>query len=155
MPRKGAGAGHEPAACDPIGQALQAPPYGPPAAVAVATGLPDGPSLRSGSGRPTDRHHRPMTSTHTPSPPATTTAAATPTRGQRVELARYDTDTGVRVLVGQRIDGTVRVFHEPTANGPTFEVEAGLDSKAALDALITDYLAKAKRIGYPPMHGWF
>lgn len=27
------------------------------------------------------------------------------------------------------------------------EVEAGLESKAALDALVADYLAKAKRIG--------
>ena len=96
-----------------------------------------------------------MTSTHTPTRSNTTTSDPAPTHGQRVELARYDTDTGVRVLVGQRIDGTVHVFDEPTTHGPRFEVEAGLESKAALDALITDYLAKAKRIGYAPMHGWF
>lgn len=96
-----------------------------------------------------------MTSTHTPSRPTTTTTDPAPVRGQRVELARYDTDTGVRVLVGQRIDGAVHVFDEPTTSGRTFEVEAGLESKAALDALVADYLAKAKRIGYAPMHGWF
>lgn len=96
-----------------------------------------------------------MTSTHTPTRPTTTTNDAGASRGKRVELARYDTDTGVRVLVGQRIDGTVHVFDEPTTSGPTYEVEAGLESQAALDALITDYLTKAKRIGYAPMHGWF
>ncbi len=96
-----------------------------------------------------------MTSTHTPTRQTSTTTDPTTTRGQRVELARYDTDTGARVLVGQRIDGTVHVFDEPTTDGPTYEVEAGLESKAALDALVADYLAKAKRIGYAPMHGWF
>ncbi len=96
-----------------------------------------------------------MTNTHTPTRPDTTTTDTAPSQGQRVELAHYDTDTGTRVLVGQRIDGTVHVFDEPITNGPTFHVEAGLENKAALDALITDYLAKAKRIGYAPMHGWF
>lgn len=60
-----------------------------------------------------------------------------------------------RVLIGQRIDGIVHVFDEPNGTGTTYTVEAGLESKAALDALIADYLAKAKRIGYAPMHGWF
>ena len=96
-----------------------------------------------------------MTNTHTLIRPATTTDPTTPTTGHRVELAHSDSDTGARVLVGQRIDGTVHVFDEPITNGPTFHVEAGLENKAALDALITDYLAKAKRIGYAPMHGWF
>ena len=96
-----------------------------------------------------------MTSTHTPTTPAPTTHTTDEARGQRVELAHYPTDTGDRRLVGQRIDGIVHVFDEPTADGPTYTVEAGLESKAALDALVTDYLAKAKRIGYAPMHGWF
>lgn len=96
-----------------------------------------------------------MTNTHTLTQPNPTTPSPAPSQGQRVRLAHYDTDTGTRVLIGQRIDGTVHVFDEPTTNGPTFHVEAGLESKAALDALITDYLAKAKRIGYAPMHGWF
>jgi hypothetical protein len=30
-----------------------------------------------------------------------------------------------------------------------------LESKAALDAIVNDYIAKAMSIGYPPMHGWF
>lgn len=96
-----------------------------------------------------------MTNTHTPTRPATTTDPTTPTKGQRVELAHYDSDTGARVLIGQRIDGSVHVFDEPTGTGTTYEVERDLESKAALDALISDYLAKAKRIGYAPMHGWF
>ena len=96
-----------------------------------------------------------MPNTHTLTQPRPATTSPAPTQGQRVKLAHYDTDTGTRVLVGQRIDGIVHVFDEPTTTGPTFRVEAGLESKAALDALLSDYLAKAKRIGYAPMHGWF
>ena len=96
-----------------------------------------------------------MTNTHTPTRTTSTTTETGANRGQRVELTRYRTDTGTRILVGQRIDGTVHLVDEPMGHGPTFEVEAGLESKAALDALVADYLAKAKRIGYAPMHGWF
>jgi hypothetical protein len=28
-------------------------------------------------------------------------------------------------------------------------------ARPSFDALVDDYLAKAKRIGYAPMHGWF
>ena len=78
--------------------------------------------------------------------------------GLRVQLATYttrDSDTP-RVLIGQRVDGIVRVTDEP-ARGPgrRYVVEPELESKGALDALVEDYLAKAKRIGYAPMHGWF
>ncbi len=114
-----------------------------------------GPRIRSGSGPPPGRHHRPTTSTHTPTRPASTTTDSAPSQGHRVQIARYETDTGTRILVGQRIDRTVHLFDEPTTTGPTFQVEAGLESKAALDALVADYLATAKRIGYAPMHGWF
>ncbi|MGH2941413.1 MAG: hypothetical protein ACRDLN_01365 [Solirubrobacteraceae bacterium] len=96
-----------------------------------------------------------MTSTHTLTTPAPATDTSTQTCGQRVELGRYATDTGDRRLVGQRIDGIVHVFDEPTTDGPTYTIEAGLHSKAELDALVADYLAKAKRLGYAPMHGWF
>ncbi len=92
-----------------------------------------------------------MTTTHTPQPTTTTTAA-----GQRVELARYDSDTGTRLLIGQRIDGIVHVFDEPASgNQPTFTVETHLDTNSELQALVDDYLAKAKRLGYSPMHGWY
>lgn len=92
-----------------------------------------------------------MTITNTPQP---TTAAAP--AGQRVELARYDSDTGTRRLVGQRLDGIVHVFDEPAAgDAPTFTVETHLDTNSELQALVADYLAKAKRLGYAPMHGWY
>jgi hypothetical protein len=92
-----------------------------------------------------------MTITHTPQPTTTTTPA-----GQRVELARYDSDTGTRRLIGQRLDGIVHVFDEPAAgDAPTFTVETHLDTNSELQALVADYLAKAKRLGYAPMHGWY
>lgn len=92
-----------------------------------------------------------MTTTHTPQPTTTTTTA-----GQRVKLARYDSDTGARLLIGQRLDGIVHVFDEPAAgDAPTFTVETHLDTNSELQALVTDYLAKAKRLGYAPMHGWY
>ncbi len=78
--------------------------------------------------------------------------------GQRVELATYTTADSdeQRVLIGQRVDGIVRVTDEPAhGDGRRYLVEPQLESKAALDALIDDYLAKAERIGYAPMHGWF
>ncbi len=99
-----------------------------------------------------------MTTTHT-TKTTTTTATATGQRptGQRVELATYATDSDEpRVLIGQRVDGIVRVTDEPAdGQGRSYLVEPQLESKAALDALVDDYLAKAKRIGYSPMHGWF
>jgi hypothetical protein len=50
----------------------------------------------------------------------------------------------------------VRITDEPDGDhGTTYLVESQLSAKAELDALITDYLIKAKRTGYPPMHGWF
>lgn len=87
------------------------------------------------------------------------TATATIERptGQRVQLATYTTDTGEpRRLIGQRVDGVVRVTDEPAGGqGRAYLVERELESKAALDALVDDYLTKAERVGYPPMHGWF
>jgi hypothetical protein len=99
-----------------------------------------------------------MTTTHTTN--TTTTNATTTERptGHRVKLAAYTTKdrNEPRVLIGQRVDGVVRVTDEPAAGqGRRYVVEPELESKAALDALVDDYLAKAKRIGYPPMHGWF
>ena len=38
--------------------------------------------------------------------------------------------------------------------GTRYLVERGLTTNAELQALIADYLATAKRLGYPPMHGW-
>jgi hypothetical protein len=88
---------------------------------------------------------------------ATTPATERPRTGPRVQLAVYVTDGAERrLLIGQRVDGVVRITDEPDGDyGTSYVVESHLSSKAELDALITDYLVNAKRIGYPPMHGWF
>lgn len=96
-----------------------------------------------------------MTITHTAAP--TTTEQTTTTSGERVELATYRTDTQQdRRLIGQRIDGIVHIFDEPTNNNGTgYLVESGLTTNSELTALVNDYLAKAAKLGYAPMHGWF
>lgn len=96
-----------------------------------------------------------MPSTHTTQTPAPTNPVAG-TTGQRVTLAHYTTSHEDRVLVGQRVNGIVRITDEPAGpDGVLYLVEPQLESKAALDALITDYVTKAQRLDYPPMHGWF
>ena len=98
-----------------------------------------------------------MPNTHTTTNPAptTTTSPEKPT-GRRVPLARYATSLEQRVLVAQRVDGDVRVTDEPaTGQGRRYLVESELESKAALDALISDYIAKSQKLDYPAMHGWF
>jgi hypothetical protein len=75
-----------------------------------------------------------------------------------VELATYHTDhDGARVLMGARIDGDPHLLDVPAPgyHGTRYLVECGLSSNAEIQALIDDYLIKAERLGYPPMHGWF
>lgn len=88
-----------------------------------------------------------------------TTTLTPTTPGQRMTLATYTTETGEeRALIGQRVDGIPRVTDEPAGKerGETYVVEPQLEeSKSVLDALVADYLAKAEKLGYPPMHGWF
>jgi hypothetical protein len=70
--------------------------------------------------------------------------------GQRVELARYRVRSGERVLYGQRIDGAVAVVDVPAGDcGRVYLVERHLESKAALAALVADYLATSRRRGAP------
>jgi hypothetical protein len=75
--------------------------------------------------------------------------------GDRTELGRYCTATGVeRVLYGQRIATVVRVTDVPVKSpGRAYLVERGLeeDGYPALLALVRDYLEEAKRLGVPPM----
>jgi hypothetical protein len=96
-----------------------------------------------------------MTTTHTPAPISADHQSTT--RGQRVQLGDYTTDTGThRILIGQRIDGIVHLYDEPdTDQEPTYLIEQGLTTNGELHALIDDYLAKAAKLGYAPMHGWF
>jgi hypothetical protein len=76
------------------------------------------------------------------------------TYGQRVELTRYSVDATDRVLYGQRIDGAVHVFDIPAdehSDERVYLVERGLESQAALDALVADYLEQSERFGIPAM----
>ncbi len=77
--------------------------------------------------------------------------------GQRVELARYSVAGHERVLFGQRVEGVVRLTDVPAeAGGRAYLVERGLEeegsnAKAALEALIADYLREARRLDAVPM----
>lgn len=76
--------------------------------------------------------------------------------GQPKILATYEADEGLRELVGQRVDGVVRITDRCTeAAGRAYLVEEGIGCMAELEAIVGDYLAKAKRLGYAPMQGWF
>ena len=70
--------------------------------------------------------------------------------GERVELARYEVHTGERVLYGELINGTVAVVDVPAGDhGRVYLIERHLESKAALDALVADYLTTSRRRGAP------
>jgi len=84
---------------------------------------------------------------------ATTEAPQTPTKP--VLLATYECDEGERQLVGQRVDGVPRITDRPVGQGRSYLVEEGITTMAELQAILDDYLAKAKRLGYAPMQGWF
>jgi hypothetical protein len=85
---------------------------------------------------------------------ATNTAEQPTGRPQR--LATYTADVGERVIVGQRVDGAVRISDVPkTGTGRRYLIEPDMDSMAEIEALVADYKAKAEKLGYVPMHGWF
>jgi hypothetical protein len=70
--------------------------------------------------------------------------------GERRELARYRLATGVRVLYGQRINGHVAVSDVPAGErGRVYLVERHVESRAALDGLVADYLAESQQRGEP------
>ncbi len=77
-------------------------------------------------------------------------AAATSQSGRvgvRTELARYTVPAGDRIVYGQRVAGVVRVTDCPArGRGRAFLVERELeqDGRAALEALIIDYLDQAQ-----------
>ena len=74
--------------------------------------------------------------------------------GERVELARYTTPAGERVVHGQRINGVVRVTDVPAeGRGRAYLVERELeqDGHAALLALVADYINQAELHGAVPM----
>jgi hypothetical protein len=72
------------------------------------------------------------------------------TFGERVELARYQLDSGERILVGQRVNGAVTVADIPAGDTRrVYLVERRVESKADLDGLIAAYVADSKRRGEP------
>ena len=88
-------------------------------------------------------------------PTVTRRPAGTAARiGSRVELARYTVTAGDRVLLGQRVNGIVRVSDHPAdGRGRAVLVERGLeqDGNAALWALVDDYLHQATLYDQVPM----
>ena len=75
-----------------------------------------------------------------------------PNVGARVELGRYETSEGDRIVYGQRIDGVVRVTDRPAGpGGRSYLVERGLETSDELAALVADYIAQAKKLGRVPM----
>ena len=84
------------------------------------------------------------------------THTAEPTATPPRELARYTADIGERRIVGERVDGIVQLRDEPaTGVGRSYLIEPQLKSMAELQAIVDDYLAKARQLGYVPMHGWW
>jgi len=84
-------------------------------------------------------------------------SATTEATGGNVDVAAYTADIGPRRIVGQRVEGHVQLRDEPaTATGRTFVIEPAVESYAALEAIIADYLRSAKKLGYVPMFslGW-
>jgi hypothetical protein len=72
--------------------------------------------------------------------------------GRAVELGRYETPEGPRVLIGRRVGGEVHVYDAPCSkHGRRYFVEAGFGSKAELAVLVSDYRRQAKRLGTCPM----
>lgn len=74
--------------------------------------------------------------------------------GERRELARYRIPAGERVVVGQRLNGVVRISDVPSDGiGRSYlvERELELDGYGALLALVDDYVAYALRYADVPM----
>jgi hypothetical protein len=74
--------------------------------------------------------------------------------GQPTQLAAYSIPGQDRVLIGQRVEGVVRISDQPAnGQGRHYLVDRGLeeDGHAAVEALIADYLAQAAKSGQIPI----
>jgi len=73
------------------------------------------------------------------------------TAGQAHELARYTLPDGTtRALIAQRINGRVAISDQPTTDdGHVYLVERHIESRAAMDGLVTAYLEDSRRRGEP------
>ena len=73
---------------------------------------------------------------------------------EKVELARYATGAGERVIYGQRVCGVVRLVDVPAdERGRRYLIERELTSMAELDAIVADYLDQAARWDAVPAAG--
>jgi hypothetical protein len=80
-----------------------------------------------------------------------TTTRDRPVVGERIELGSYTVNGQRRVIIGQRVNGIVRVSDIPDGKGRAYLIERELDTKAELDAVVSDYLQRAARLGTVPM----
>lgn len=73
--------------------------------------------------------------------------------GDRVELGRYRISSDERVIVGQRVNGVVRIADRPVEgqSGRSYLIERGIeqDGYSALNALVADYIANSERRDEP------
>lgn len=69
--------------------------------------------------------------------------------GKRYAVARYD--RGRRVIVAQRIDGRTQVTDVSLTRGRSYLIEPDVAGQDELQALVDDYLAKARQLGHCPM----
>ena len=84
------------------------------------------------------------------------TASTRTATGEPKVLARYSCNVGERIVVAQRVEGTVQLRDEPASGeGRRFLIEPHVASMAEIEAIVEDYLRMAKRLGYVPMHGWY
>lgn len=68
-----------------------------------------------------------------------------------VQLARYPTPDGDRLVQGQRILGVVRLTDIPAhGHGRRYLIERELETQREVQALVRDYLQQAERLGAIP-----
>jgi hypothetical protein len=73
------------------------------------------------------------------------------TAGQAHELARYQLpDASTRALIAQRINGRVAITDLPTGDtGRVYLLERHIESRAAMDGLVSAYVEDSTRRGEP------
>ena len=75
--------------------------------------------------------------------------ATKPATGAPHLLAEYDCDEGRRQLIGQRVDGAVRIT-DRRPGGRSYLVADEIASMAELEGLVQHYLEHAEKLGYAP-----
>jgi hypothetical protein len=75
-------------------------------------------------------------------------------RREEKQLARYALSSGARVLYGRQVNGLMTVIDRPaSATGRSYlvERESEFDDLGALEALLTDYVSRARELDEIPM----